>query len=325
MEKQDSKYIEHIEIKGLWGRYDVNWKLNSDVNILVGENGTGKSTILDIIIDASDKNGGILTLDRNPINTMVLVHNFQKYSNVIIGFSNKNQIDIKYEYENGGKMSFAPDGKGDFMEGSINERLVYKKNKNFDSNISLIRTFDNTFYEKNSYDKKNKPYLNSYLDMELEGKINEFIEYQLKRNRLLRSGLSYQDLFKQYLYLIESINRLFLPTGKKVDEEDTRLSFILKDKTKIQPYQLSSGEKQLLIILLTVLCQDEKPSILLMDEPEISLDIAWQFELLSILRTVNPNCQLIIVTHSPAIYGKGWRDKVTFIEDIIPQLKKATV
>ncbi len=43
MDNQEAaKYIERIEIKGLWGRYDVDWKLNPDVNILVGENGDGE-------------------------------------------------------------------------------------------------------------------------------------------------------------------------------------------------------------------------------------------------------------------------------------------
>ncbi|MCC6460999.1 MAG: hypothetical protein IT260_11045 [Saprospiraceae bacterium] len=32
----------------LWGRDDVDWRLHPDVNILVGENGTGKSTILQL-------------------------------------------------------------------------------------------------------------------------------------------------------------------------------------------------------------------------------------------------------------------------------------
>ena len=73
MANQEAKFIERIEIKGLWNRYDVDWQLNPDVNILVGENGTGKSTILDIIVESSkiDKTGGILTIDNNPINTMV--------------------------------------------------------------------------------------------------------------------------------------------------------------------------------------------------------------------------------------------------------------
>ena len=42
---ENKSYIERIEINGLWGRFDVDWTLHQDVNILVGENGTGKSTI----------------------------------------------------------------------------------------------------------------------------------------------------------------------------------------------------------------------------------------------------------------------------------------
>ena len=47
--KETAKYIERVNIKELWGLYDVNWTLNTDVNILVGENGTGKSTLLQFI------------------------------------------------------------------------------------------------------------------------------------------------------------------------------------------------------------------------------------------------------------------------------------
>jgi len=42
-------HIEKIEIKGLWGKYHIEWHLNPDVNILAGINGSGKSTILNII------------------------------------------------------------------------------------------------------------------------------------------------------------------------------------------------------------------------------------------------------------------------------------
>jgi predicted ATPase len=73
---------------------------------------------------------------------------------------------------------------------------------------------------------------------------------------------------------------------------------------------LSTGEKQLLIILLTVLCQDKKPSILLLDEPEMSLHLRWQYELIEIIRTLNPNCQIIAAVHSPSLFNDGWRNKV---------------
>ena len=81
----------------------------------------------------------------------------------------------------------------------------------------------------------------------------------------------------------------------------------------------------MLLILLTVLCQDEQPAILLMDEPEISLHLRWQYELINIIRTLNPNCQVIIATHSPSIYGKGWRNKVFFMDKLLEELPQQTV
>lgn len=41
--------LERIEITGLWHEQDIVWKLNSDVNILVGGNGAGKTTVLDLV------------------------------------------------------------------------------------------------------------------------------------------------------------------------------------------------------------------------------------------------------------------------------------
>ena len=44
--EQQANYIQQIEIRGLWDRYDITWNLRPDVNILSGINGIGKSTIL---------------------------------------------------------------------------------------------------------------------------------------------------------------------------------------------------------------------------------------------------------------------------------------
>jgi predicted ATP-dependent endonuclease of OLD family len=79
---------------------------------------------------------------------------------------------------------------------------------------------------------------------------------------------------------------------------------------------LSSGEKQMLVILLSALVQDGRPGALFMDEPEISLHIEWQQRLITLIRALNPNVQIILCTHSPAIIMDGWVDAVTEIADI---------
>ena len=81
-------------------------------------------------------------------------------------------------------------------------------------------------------------------------------------------------------------------------------------------HRLSSGEKQLLLILLTVFLTDEKDSVILIDEPENSLDISWQYKLINLLADINPNAQFFITTHSPSIFGDGWGDRIIYMEEV---------
>lgn len=65
--------------------------------------------------------------------------------------------------------------------------------------------------------------------------------------------------------------------------------------------RLSSGEKQLLIVLGEALLQENKPWIYIADEPELSLHVRWQESLVENLRSINPNSQIIFATHSPDV------------------------
>lgn len=72
----------------------------------------------------------------------------------------------------------------------------------------------------------------------------------------------------------------------------------------------------MLAILLTVLVEDQQPYILFMDEPEVSLHIDWQQRLIDLIRELNPNVQIVLTTHSPAVIMNGWTDRVTEVSDI---------
>ena len=69
---------------------------------------------------------------------------------------------------------------------------------------------------------------------------------------------------------------------------------------------------------MRVFLMEEQPYILLMDEPEISLHIEWQYKLFEEIRHLNPNCQIITSTHSPSLFGDGWGDKLVFVVMHIP-------
>jgi predicted ATPase len=108
---------------------------------------------------------------------------------------------------------------------------------------------------------------------------------------------------------------LFAPTAKTIVRDSNEILFSQYGET-IPPYMLSSGEKQMLVILLTALVQENRPGVMLMDEPEISLHIEWQQRIISIIREMNPNAQVILTTHSPAVVMGGWMDAVTEVTDI---------
>ena len=111
------------------------------------------------------------------------------------------------------------------------------------------------------------------------------------------------------------LDDLFSNTGKRIVRTENEIRFTQIGE-QLMPYQLSSGEKQVLIILLTVLVEDDQPYILFMDEPEVSLHIEWQKKLIDLILELNPNVQIILTTHSPAVVMNGWVDNVTEVSDI---------
>ena len=65
-----------------------------------------------------------------------------------------------------------------------------------------------------------------------------------------------------------------------------------------------------------MLIEDNKNYVLFMDEPEVSLHVEWQKQLIDLILALNPNVQIILTTHSPAVIMNGWIDKVTEVSDI---------
>lgn len=84
---------------------------------------------------------------------------------------------------------------------------------------------------------------------------------------------------------------------------------------EIQHQSLSSGEKQLLILLTQTLLQEKEPFVYIADEPELSLHIEWQHKIISAIKELNPNAQIIVATHSPEIAGQ-WKTNITNLQNV---------
>lgn len=85
--------------------------------------------------------------------------------------------------------------------------------------------------------------------------------------------------------------------------------------TRLSPGRLSSGEKQLLILLTQTLLQEKQPYVYVADEPELSLHIEWQRDIIGAIHDMNPNAQIIVATHSPEIAGQ-WSQNIITMESI---------
>jgi len=94
------------------------------------------------------------------------------------------------------------------------------------------------------------------------------------------------------------IKRLF-SRGKTVKFADTSIDVIADSKESIGLHALSSGEKHFLYILIECLKADI--SSIIIDEPEISMHVDWQKDLISSMQELNPKAQIIAATHSPEV------------------------
>ncbi|MDR7377198.1 putative ATPase [Rhodoferax ferrireducens] len=114
---------------------------------------------------------------------------------------------------------------------------------------------------------------------------------------------------------LEEVNALLGPRKIVVINERNEIEARSPEGRVIRPMDLSSGEKQLLIILGEALLQDQQSVIFIADEPELSLHVSWQEKLVPAITRINTNAQIIFATHSPDIVG-SYADCVSVMEDI---------
>ena len=185
----------------------------------------------------------------------------------------------------------------------------------------VIRSFDRPLIHGDLMEKMADKNVKSELDWQLYQLQRRYLDYQVNiGNRIIECLTSGHPEEATKISLpktkfLDLIDDLYGETGKTIIRKSNEILFE-QDGDTLYPYQLSSGEKQLLVILLTVLVQDNQSGVLFMDEPEVSLHVEWQQRLIGLIRELNPNVQIILTTHSPAMIMDGWMDAVTEVSDI---------
>lgn len=114
---------------------------------------------------------------------------------------------------------------------------------------------------------------------------------------------------------VEVLNGLFQRKRVHINDKN-EIEATTESGKKLSIRGLSSGEKQLVIILGEALLQQSAPWIYIADEPELSLHVKWQEKLIENLRRLNPQAQIVCATHSPDVVS-AFADKVFDMESQI--------
>ncbi|MBR0274539.1 MAG: AAA family ATPase [Bacteroidaceae bacterium] len=204
-------------------------------------------------------------------------------------------------------------------------RLTFSPEEADSVRFDVIRGVDRPLVSADILGKVVEARLTTELDWQLYQLQRRYLDYQVNQSNRIVALFTAGDpeaqqkaavIAKEKEHFQDLVDDLFSATGKTIDRTSNELFFNHLGE-RLTPYVLSSGEKQMLIILLTALVENREPYVLLMDEPEISLHIEWQQRLLELITDLNPNAQIILTTHSPAVIMSGWADRVTDVEDII--------
>ena len=116
----------------------------------------------------------------------------------------------------------------------------------------------------------------------------------------------FDDVFTKIDLFKKIVNARFL--HKSITVGSSGFGVETSSGSQLEPALLSSGEQHELVILYELLFRVRENSIILIDEPEISLHVVWQHEFLKDLGQIAALSQFhaLVATHSPQIISDRW-------------------
>ena len=346
--------IEKIEIenfRGYKGKHTLEF--DSHINVFVGFNGAGKSSILDLIamfIDAllKDVHNDFLGYELSQFD----VNSESQSTQNEIFFSDESNI-FKKDYLNF-SLNFHRTEKPELTL-TMSEKVgpfveFFDEILNKRANIPIFRYFcTDSPREDNSSKELRKEYL-TYIQTSVYNRFysnrnnfNDFMSWFItqenveNRDKIRLKNFGHEDKFLKPVR--DSLNK-FLLNFKSLNLSNIRVENSIKIFNIISPYyleiekngktlsvgQLSSGEKTILFMVADIAqkISTANPSlpdplqgtgIVLIDEIDTHLHPAWQREVLPCLHKTFPNIQFFATTHSPQVLSNIDRKNIILIED----------
>jgi ABC-type cobalamin/Fe3+-siderophores transport system ATPase subunit len=333
--------IRTVSVQGLFNEFSYELNINPDLTFVHSPNGRGKTVLMHMI--SSVLKGDVSYLEDIPFQRMSI--SFVDESTLIIEFKAgrltfsvlKNKVltpisadDLEYLadalYISPERLTIRKkDGHlVDALEASAQELYATIRLAKDDKGLKTVgkeaRT-DRNDSELEFWCKDLKAKLDFIKDAGFEPEMPSGIRFPPSRFDIMENREACEDLaysVSEYVdrsyQLAESIivykdiiNNIFM--NKSIDVTDSgKLIVAMNNGTTLPLNKLSSGEKQLLLIFYQMLFHSTTGSIILLDEPEISLHVTWQqmlgdyFSDICRVRQI----QMIVATHSPQVIHDRW-------------------
>ena len=278
-------YIENEKrLKNLNINFENDEKI-LDVVVLAGVNGTGKTTVLEVIYDYFEN----FQNDKNKINIELDLEeeNYINQNNISKETYLNNLTKDSIKKEKTPKVIYVP-AEINFQKVKFNLLALYKKR--FLNKIDSYIIADIPFYIQmriiNTANKESEKKLGNVRD-EIIAEINGIFDILDMDTRLIGMSTETTEILPIFTNL----------SGDKFDINE-----------------LSSGEKQLFLRTLAIRMLNPENSIILIDEPELSLHPKWQQRIVDVYRKIGENNQIIIATHSPHILGSVRKENIMLLD-----------
>lgn len=166
----------------------------------------------------------------------------------------------------------------------------------------------NRYAEYDLVNSEHNLYSNIVLTTELSIQYSEVLNLYV--DDALQKVEPYNDIFRKIDLFVSLIKDNMLAFKEIKVNRDKGFYFVGDlNNEEIELSSLSSGEQNQIIIYYDMIFNSDRDSMILIDEPEISLHVAWQKSFLQYIDTImelNEPSKIIVATHSPSIVNSSW-------------------
>ncbi len=150
-------------------------------------------------------------------------------------------------------------------------------------------------------------------DRKLESAIATVLSVYIEDNKKKLDSLDH--LYERIALFKQLVDARFGRKDVKISKQKG-LDVLYGDR-EVPIERLSSGEQHQLVLFFELLFETQKNSLILIDEPEISLHVSWQKKFITdLMRIIELNgFDVVLATHSPQLIGK-WADLVVELGDV---------